>query len=217
MATRQITLACGFDAGGMARPLMRPQASEKIGLAIRKLRLAKGWTLAELSEQTGVPLSTLSRVELGQNALNYDKLVRLCRALEVDLQGLVARQAETTVAASGRRSVTRAGEGESSSVGGQPGRLAAADLLAKSFTPVILKLTATSLTQHGPLRTLPGEAYVLVLSGEAVLHSPLYAPLQLATGDAVYFDGRSDHALIAASESGATALLVAAGAEQITD
>ena len=196
---------------------MRPQGSDKIGLAIRKLRLAKGWTLAELSEQCGVPLSTLSRVELGQNALNYDKLVRLCRALEVDLQGLVARQAESTATASGRRSVTRAGQGEPVSVGGQPGLLAAGDLLAKSFTPVILNLRATSLAQHGPLRTLPGEAYVLVLSGQAVLHSPLYAPLSLATGDGVYFDGRSGHALIAASEAGATVLLVAGGEAQIQD
>ena len=192
---------------------MRPQASEKIGAAIRKLRLAKGWTLAELSDQCGVPLSTLSRVELGQNALNYDKLVRLCHVLDVDLQGLVARQAETTVTPSGRRSVTRAGEGEPASVGGQSGLRAAGDLLSKSLSPVILRLTATSLAEHGPLQTLAGEAYVLVLSGQAVLHSQLYAPLSLATGDAAYFDGRSGHALLAATSDGASVLLVAAGEE----
>ena len=77
---------------------MRSKLSDKTGAAIRKLRLARGWSLATLSEESGVPISTLSRVELGQNALNYDKLVRLCRALEVDLEGLMTREAEGSAA-----------------------------------------------------------------------------------------------------------------------
>ena len=60
---------------------MRSRLSDKTGAAIRRLRLARGWSLAQLGEASGVPVSTLSRVELGQNALNYDKLIRLCRAL----------------------------------------------------------------------------------------------------------------------------------------
>src|ERR1700744_2716532 len=117
---------------------MRPKLSDKTGAAIRKLRLAGGWSLATLSEESGVPISPLSRVELGQNALNYDKLVRLCRALEVDLEGLVTREAEGAAAPSGRRSVTRAGEGGPVRVVQAGGRAAAADLLSKSFSPVIL-------------------------------------------------------------------------------
>ena len=196
---------------------MRPQASDKIGAAIRKLRLAKGLTLAELSAQCGVPLSTLSRVELGQNALNYEKLVRLCHVLDVDLQGLVAREAETGIVPSGRRSVTRAGQGEPARIGVQAGRRAAADILSKSLSPVVLELTAASLAEHGPMHTLGGEAYVLILSGEAVLHSELYAPLALAAGDAVYFDGRSPHALLTVPGRVSTALLVAAGEEEFQD
>jgi transcriptional regulator with XRE-family HTH domain len=196
---------------------MRPQASDKIGAAIRKLRLAKGWTLAELSDRCGVPLSTLSRVELGQNALNYEKLVRLCHVLDVDLQGLVARQADNAFAPSGRRSVIRAGEGAPVTMGGQSGRRAAGELLSKGLTPVILDLTAASLADHGPMRTLAGEAYVLVLAGDVVLHSDIYAPLALSTGDAVYFDGRAEHALMAGSGAGAKALLVVAGDETFKD
>src|ERR1700744_2691683 len=104
---------------------MRPKLSDKTGAAIRKLRLAGGWSLATLSDESGIPISTLSRVELGQNALNYDKLVRLCRALEVDLEGLMAREAEGASAPSGRRSVTRAGDGGPVRVGPASGRTAA--------------------------------------------------------------------------------------------
>ena len=194
---------------------MRPQASHQIGPAVRKLRLAKGWTLADLANQSGVPISTLSRVELGQTGLKYDKLVRLCQVLDIDLQGLVAREAESAIPASGRRSITRAGEGGAIRIGGQSGRRAAADLLSKSFTPVVLSLSADSLAEHGPLRTLSGEGYVLMLSGSGVLHSGLYAPLTLSLGDGVYFDGQAGFALV--GPAGSTALLIVAGDETFED
>lgn len=190
---------------------MRFQEPERTGAAIRKLRLAKGLTLAELAEQSGVPISTLSRVELGQNRLNTDKLMRLCRALDVDMSGLVTRQADSVSIPSGRRSVARVGQGEPVRLGAGDGRVAASDLLDKSFTPVTLTLKAASLDDHGPMITLPGEAYLLALVGQVVLHSQHYAPLVLAPGDGVYFDGRSPYALLAGDENGATALLVAAG------
>jgi transcriptional regulator with XRE-family HTH domain len=179
------------------------------------MRVAKGWTLAEMAEQTGIPVSTLSRVELGQNALNYDKLVRLCRALEVDIQGLVTREAETTSVPSGRRSVIRKGQGDPVRIGVHDGRAGGGDLLDKGFTPVVLSLTALNPADHGAMNQLDGEAYVLVLSGGAVLHSQHYAPLALDIGDGVYFDGRSPHALLAAGPEGAQVLLVLAGNQRL--
>jgi transcriptional regulator with XRE-family HTH domain len=194
---------------------MRSRLSDKTGAAIRKLRIARGWSLATLSEESGVPISTLSRVELGQNALNYDKLMRLCRALEVDLEGLVTREAEGASVPSGRRSVTRAGEGGPVRVGAAQGRGAAADLLSKSLSPMILEVTAETLEAHGPAVVQPGEAYILVLSGAVEFHSHLYAPLSMASGDAVYFDAASGYVLLAQGGS-ARVLLVNAG-ELATD
>jgi len=184
--------------------------SEKTGAAIRKLRLTRGWSLATLSHESGVPISTLSRVELGQNALNYDKLVRLCRALEVDLEGLVTREAETAPSASGRRSVVKAGDGPPVRLAGNTGRRGAADLLSKSLSPIIVDVTARDLDAHGPLATHPGEAYALVLAGEVEFHSHLYAPLALSAGDAVYFDAGAGYALLAPGQP-AKVLVVASG------
>ncbi len=189
---------------------MRSRMSDRTGAAIRKLRLARGWSLATLSEESGVPISTLSRVELGQNALNYDKLIRLCRALEVDLEGLVTREAEGASSASGRRSVTRKREGAPVRIAANGGRRAAAELLSKSFSPTILDVAATSLEAHGPPVVHPGEAYVLVLTGGVEFHSHLYAPLTLASGDAVYFDAASGYSLIS-PDGPSQVLLVASG------
>jgi len=189
---------------------MRSRMSDRTGAAIRKLRLARGWNLATLSEQSGVPISTLSRVELGQNALNYEKLMRLCRALDVDLEGLVTREAEATASVSGRRAVVRAGDGPAVRLGGNTGRRGAADLLSKSLSPIMLDVTARTLEAHGPLATHAGEAYVLVIAGEVEFHSPLYAPLPMTAGDAVYFDAASGYALTAPNLP-AKVLLVAPG------
>jgi transcriptional regulator with XRE-family HTH domain len=184
--------------------------SDKTGAAIRKLRLARGWNLATLSEQSGVPISTLSRVELGQNSLHYDKLIRLCGVLGVDVDGLVTREAQATPPATGRRAVIRGGEGPPTRVGGNTGRRAAADLLSKGLSPLLLDVTARSLEAHGPMATHPGEAYALVIEGQVELHSQLYAPLDLAAGDAVYFDAATGYALVAPGRP-ARVLLVATG------
>src|SRR5262245_54890968 len=114
---------------------MRTRLSPRIGPAIRKLRLARGWNLATLSEQSGIPISTLSRVELGQNALNHDKLVRLWRALDVDLDGMLVQNAEVQPSRAGRRSVTRAGAGEAVLLGVHPGLAAATDLRGRALSP----------------------------------------------------------------------------------
>lgn len=187
---------------------MRQRLSSGAGLAVRKLRLAKGLTLAELSERSGVPLSSLSKLELGQVSLTYDKLMRLCRALEVDLEHVIRHEAEAAPAPSGRRVVTRAGEGRAIRVGPHPAALTADELLAKPFLPAILTVTARSLGAHGPLVRLSGEVYLLVLEGEAVLHAESYSPLPLDPGDGVYFDGRAPHAVLARGKT-AKILLVA--------
>jgi transcriptional regulator with XRE-family HTH domain len=189
---------------------MRPRMSDKTGAAIRKLRLARGWSLAQLSEQSGVPISTLSRVELGQNALNYEKLIRLCQALEVDVEGLMTREAEGASAFSGRRSVTRGRDGAPVRIGANGGRAAASDLLSKSFTPIVIDVAATSIESHGPMVAHPGEAFVHVLSGQVEFHSQAYAPLPLAAGESVYFDAAAGYALIA-PKGAAQVLLVASG------
>ena len=190
---------------------MRGQASERTGAAIRKLRLAKGWTLVELGAASGLPVSTLSRLELGHNALNNDKLIRLCRALDVDVSGFVAHEADKTPIPSGRRAVIRAGDGSPVRIGHAEGRRGGDDLLDKAFTPIVLEVAASSLSSHGPLTTMPGEAYAHVLEGSAVLHSELYAPIRLDRGDAIYFDGRMPHAFVSADSAGARVLLIQAG------
>lgn len=188
---------------------MKSRLTQQAGLAVRKLRLAKGWTLQELSSKSGVPLSTLSKLELGQSSLTYDKILRICNALEIDPGLSILQQDNARAYPSARRAVIRKGEGYPIAFGDHTAHVAAQDLLSKSFTPMVLTLTP----DDGRRQTLPGEAYLHVLTGIALLHTEIYAPLKLVAGDAVFFDGASEHRLHAGGGDPCTALLVVSGDE----
>jgi len=103
---------------------MKSRLTQQAGVAVRKLRLAKGWTLQELSEKSGVPLSTLSKLELGQSSLTYDKILRICSALEID-PGLSLLQNSPPPPPSARRAVIRVGEGDHVDFGDHVARVGA--------------------------------------------------------------------------------------------
>lgn len=187
---------------------MGSRLSTKGGLAVRRLRLSRGMTLAELSERSGVPLSSLSKLELGQLTLTYDKLVRLSRALEADFDHIVQQDLDGAPPP-GRRALDRSNAGERGRWGPHRVFVSAAELLAKSFAPVVVEVKASSLKDHGPFVQLSGESYLFVFEGEVALHMESYAPLVLAKGDGLYFDGRIPHAILANGAGGARALLVA--------
>lgn len=190
---------------------MTNRLSAAAGAAIRRLRRDRGWTLADLSARSGVPLSSLSKVELGQTSLGYEVLIRLCHALDVEIDHLVRQnpQVDPPPPQAGRRAVIRAGQGEPRDLGGLAGLAGAAELLRRAFTPVVLEVAETQRT--GGLLRCPGEAYLLVLSGRAIMHSDAYAPLPIDQGDGVYFDAEMGFALTAQDETPAKVLLIHQG------
>ena len=52
-----------------------------LGSLLRGLRTRNNWTLKEMSERSGIPLSTLSKVEHDRLTLTYDKLLQLSQRL----------------------------------------------------------------------------------------------------------------------------------------
>src|SRR3712207_7704874 len=60
-----------------------------VGPRLRALRRQRGGTLAQLSEQTGISVSTLSRLESGQRRPTLEMLLPLARAHQVPLDELV--------------------------------------------------------------------------------------------------------------------------------
>lgn len=184
------------------------------GAVVKEERLRRGWTLAEASERTGLPVSTLSKVENDKISLSYDKLVRLSRGLEIDISRLFGGgDAPPQKSVIGRRSVTRRHEGRSIDTPTYNHRYLAADLLSKSFIPVVAEIKVRSLEAFGELVTHPGEEFAFVLEGAVDLYTALYAPVRLNVGDSIYFDSAMGHAYIAAAEGVCRVLSICTGAE----
>lgn len=173
------------------------------GAALRALRAERGWTLSDVSARTGIPPSTLSKVENDKMSLSYDKLVRISAGLSIDigrLFGTVAAIQSEAPAFSGRRSITRAGEGVVLETPNYGHLYVAADVLNKKIVPIIAEPRAATLAEFGPLIRHSGEEYAYVLAGRIAFHSELYAPIILETGDSLYFDSGMGHAYLAADE-----------------
>src|ERR1700751_1697589 len=62
---------------------------DAVGPRLRSLRQRRGTTLAELSEATGISVSTLSRLESGGRKPTLELLLALAPAHQVPLDGLV--------------------------------------------------------------------------------------------------------------------------------
>ncbi|MCJ8157901.1 helix-turn-helix domain-containing protein [Sphingomonas sp. LaA6.9] len=171
------------------------------GAVVRAIRTKKGWTLSELSNRTGVAVSTLSKVETGKMSLNYEKLLRISNGLDVDITRLFSANTGAAPvpagAATGRRSITPASEGPTIRTATYDYVYPAADLLNKTLNPMFLDVKVRSIEEFGELMRHPGEEYALVLEGQCEFYCDLYAPVVLNKGDSIYFDGAMGHGYVA--------------------
>src|ERR1700748_1216932 len=81
---------------------------DAVGPRLRSIRQRSGATLAQLSEATGISVSTLSRLESGQRRPTLELLLLLARAHQLPLDELVGAP-ETGAPRVHQRPVTRDG------------------------------------------------------------------------------------------------------------
>lgn len=192
-----------------------PRPAARPGAALRALRMQRGWTLAEVSKRTDLPISTLSKIENDRVSLSYDKLARISTGLGVDISQLFSPQVVGMPGGTvnGRRSITLAGQGQIIETENYGHTYPAADFLNKRFVPVVAELYARSLTEFGEMIRHAGEEYAYVLEGTVAFHSELYAPLTLHKGDSIYFDSGMGHAYLAAEAGPCRVLSICSGPE----
>ena len=180
-----------------------------LAAALRSIRKERGWSLAETSAATGLSISALSKVENGQRSLTYDKLIALAAALDIDIARLFSSEARSTLDARGRRSVQRQDDGFVARTQQYTYRYLAEELLKKKFTPVIMELHASTIAEFGELLRHEGEEFAYVLEGTVDLHSEIYGPLRLSTGESVFFDSQVGHAYLRVGQTTARLLTIA--------
>lgn len=174
----------------------------KPGAALKALRIARGWSLAEVSQRTGMPVSSLSKIENDKMDITLDRLLRITVALETDVASLFTPAGEPYAKGenSGRRSLTRAGEGKPIDTPVGRYRYLAYELLNKRSIPIVIDVTAKSLEEFGELNRHPGEEFLYVLEGQLDLYTSAYLPVRMNKGDSMYFDSNMGHAYVAVGD-----------------
>ena len=176
-----------------------PSNNPTLGALLRGLRAREGWTLKEMSAKSGIPVSTLSKVEHDRLTLTYDRLQQLSRRLGMRMSELFAEsQDEAPPAVTARRSV---GDKERSVRVETPNYdyyYLCTELRRKRMIPVITKIRAKTSEQFGELVHHTGEEFIFVLKGRIVVNTEFYDPVTLGEGDFIYIDSTMGHAYLVA-------------------
>lgn len=170
-----------------------------LGAVLRGLRTRQGWTLKEMSAKTGIPVSTLSKIEHDRLTLSYDKLQQLSRRLGLRMSELFAEGPEAEAApVTARRSIGTMERAIRVETRNYDYHYLCTDLRRKRMIPILTRIRAHSTEEFGELVSHPGEELVYVLEGKIIVQTEHYDPVTLDTGEAIYIDSTMGHAYLVA-------------------
>jgi len=186
-----------------------------LGKLLRGVRARNGWTLREMSERSGIPISTLSKVEHDRLTLTYDKLQRLSQRLGLRMSELFAEDSEPVEApVTARRSIGKIDRAIQVTTPNYDYHYLCPELRRKRMIPILTSIRAKSVEEFGELVRHPGEEYIYVLSGRIEVHTEFYDPVVLEEGESIYIDSLMGHAyLVAEGCEEATVLGICSSAE----
>jgi transcriptional regulator with XRE-family HTH domain len=182
------------------KPDAGPHTLDRVafGKRLRAARKQFGWTLAQVAEQSGVSITTISRAERGQLALSYEKFSALGRALRMDMGAMFAEAGAKTMRLE-RPVVTRAGEGVTYRGLAFSYQFLGTQVVGKQMNPILGTVHARSINGPEDYARHDGEEFVYILSGAVDVHFESGETVHLARGDMLYFDSRIGHAYVTVS------------------
>src|SRR5580698_10376451 len=172
-----------------------------LGSLVRLVRKKNSWTLRQLSERVGIPLSTLAKVETDKLSLTYDKLQQFTARLGLSMTEFLA-QGETPPAnavplITARRSLTNSGNSIRISTPNYDYEYLCADLREKRMVPILTRIRAHDIMEFGELVRHRGEEFIYVLEGTIEVHLQFYTAVTLSVGQGIYLDSSMGHAYTA--------------------
>ncbi|EHK65926.1 helix-turn-helix domain-containing protein [Achromobacter arsenitoxydans] len=184
------------------------QGNKQSALAqrLRALRQARAWTLKQAAAATGVSASTLSKIENSLLSPTYDNLIKIAAGLDLDVAELFT--ASDAHMGTGRRSLSRQGEGRQYETPYYDHRLLCTALSHKRMMPFHTRVKARSFDEFQDWSRHGGEEFVYVLEGEVQLYTEFYEPARLKAGESFYIDSRMGHRVISLSPEDAIVLWV---------
>jgi transcriptional regulator with XRE-family HTH domain len=193
--------------------------SKTLGSLIGALRREKNWTLRQMSEKVGIPLSTLAKVEQDKLSLTYDKLQQFTARLGLTMAEFLAQAdpapaADAPAVVTARRSLTRDGNSIQVSTPNYDYEYLCADLREKRMVPILTRIRAHDIKEFGEPVRHQGEEFIFVLEGTVEVHLQFYTSVVLKAGQGVYLDSTMGHAYVAKDCESALVLGVCSGEDR---
>ncbi|MCG3733637.1 helix-turn-helix domain-containing protein [Vibrio cincinnatiensis] len=180
----------------------------KLGQRIKTIRTQLGITLEEASQRTGLARSTLSKIENEQISPTFQAMQKLAHGLQIDMPQLF--EPPKKIIATGRRDITRHGQGKPHPTQTYEHELLSTQLSNKKMMPFKSRVRARAFEDYRDWIRHDGEEFLLILEGEVIFYSEFYEPVSLSLGDSVYYDATMGHMLVSSSEQDALILWVTA-------
>lgn len=182
----------------------------RMGLRLREIRKAHALTLKDLSQRSGVALSTLSKMELGQITVSYEKLAAAARALQVDIAQLFDPRADASRAKPPTVVRSTPAEAPRYDADNYDYRLLATDYPGKRMTPLHGRIVARDPAQFPDFIRHAGQEFVMVLSGAVRIHFETGESIMLKRQESAYFDSGVGHIYLSIGKADAQVVVVMA-------
>src|SRR5690606_3758208 len=183
----------------------RQNSNFDIGAHLKALRRGKSLTLQQLSKQSGVSISSISKIENGRASASFDTLLNLCHALEVSFETLMGN---TAPGASARRAITHRSDVATFETSQYGYEVHAQELASKRMIPLVMEIRNRVIDETTQWSEHPGEEFIYVVSGELDLHTNPYAPARLKAGESAYIDSGMPHVFVSVSKKDAKIISV---------
>lgn len=177
----------------------------QVGARLRVIRKNQKLTLKQLSERSGVALSTLSKMELAQVSVSYEKLAAAARALGVDIAQMFS-PAKVSVGAVQPTVVSTAIDTAAGySTGNYEYHPMAGDFPGRNMTPMYARICAREMSQFEDYIRHPGQEFAVVLSGRVRIQFETGESVSVGCRETVYFNSAIGHIYLAEGEAGSDA------------
>jgi transcriptional regulator with XRE-family HTH domain len=180
--------------------------TQELGVRVRAVREARGLSLAQLSEKSGIPGATLSRIENSKMSPTFGVLARVMMGLEVDWGDLVGPRA--LVPGERVMSFADAGKGGRSTKIRESSATVLHPVESARSLPLLIDVRARDMSDVGGLFGHRGEEFCYVLAGTLVLHMEGRPPRIMKAGASALFDSSTPHAYLSGSSAGTKILIV---------
>lgn len=182
----------------------------EMGGRLRAARKSRKLTLKTLSDRTGVALSTLSKMELGQVAISFEKFAAVAKGLDLDISRLFDVEPPGFAASPAPPSFVHNSIAEVPVYIGDhyQYKMLAGDYPDKHMLPVHGRVLARRLDEFPDFGRHPGQEFLMVLSGTVQICFETGESVVLGQTESIYFDSGIGHVYLSQGKGEAEIIIL---------